>query len=899
MKNILEKKNPLPAMLRLGKSVAPRMAMTRARASKLLNRSRVVTAIVVGTVIAALVTVPLLTPPIPWLPKANEAEVLLGTMLTAQAAITALTLAVTLFVMQGINNRPDTDDRMYREYIRRSWIRHIFWGSTLAVLVTGLTMLSESFIGLSEEMTATLAGIRNLTIVATFAFIANLGLVATLFERAIRMTHPEQWRSMRLEVNKQDVRDAVQAFIHRYHTAVASIESGNLDVTVAFPGPREGSANDAVEKLLDDARRAMTDRRLREFRNSIDAIRELVVSAMDEIERNGLEYGAPGSQPQWPPVWELSSNLYSLRQEVIHENSRDYLIEILRLDHWELETGLHRNSGELFTEGLDGYRRNYRIAISNGVSETREMLRDRIYYTARFLFFDQEPQKANDYLIEMVKHQERMLSDALDAGLQEDFRRLHEEFENFLQNIGAEWGSKYSHTTGSLELHRSLAQQYRITLMGLGGRAITLADAGRIADPDSYLDVSRRTYTHSSQLGDDVAKAMVHQGRSGFSIWSEWETEGIPNGRAYSISPGRYPLTFFSLRLMELPLNPVPVLDLQGYAQQVHEWFVNNSERLERFLPPDSDPIPTNRIEIATAALQSAIQRDVVTADLDIIQRELSEERIATFKSEVISASLPPNHIEQIFQRSDSYDHLRSDSEIKTEEYVIAKLINRGFMAETPEGARNRYTQITGDQWGRAILDDIIHQLCEAMRDAPLNEALMNTPETLLRAMDQAISDLVPENDMFMVMTGDWSDVIIGLRTEGAEGYQPSWEIPESHQDEIGRYLGKPIFIQRSQEERHLYLIDTKQWGHFVRKQFEGDQDLSIEVAAISEERARELLQENPLHFGKEPDEASKIRKLRTLVQVAVRTRTEFQVKDPTGARHIVEAKQVTRELRE
>ena len=220
-------------------------------------------------------------------------------------------------------------------------------------------------------------------------------------------------------------------------------------------------------------------------------------------------------------------------------------------------------------------------------------------------------------------------------------------------------------------------------------------------------------------------------------------------------------------------------------------------------------------------------------------------------------------------------------------------------MAETPEGARNRYTQITGDQWGRAILDDIIHQLCEAMRDAPLNEALMNTPETLLRAMDQAISDLVPENDMFMVMTGDWSDVIIGLRTEGAEGYQPSWEIPESHQDEIGRYLGKPIFIQRSQEGRHLYLIDTKQWGHFVRKQFEGDQDLSIEVAAISEERARELLQENPLHFGKEPDEASKIRKLRTLVQVAVRTRTEFQVKDPTGARHIVEAKQVTRELRE
>ena len=385
----------------------------------------------------------------------------------------------------------------------------------------------------------------------------------------------------------------MQAFIHRYHTAVASIESGNLDVTVAFPGPREGSANDAVKKLLDDARRAMTDRRHREFRNSIDAIRELVVSAMDEIERNGLEYGAPGSQPQWPPVWELSSNLYSLRQEVIHENSRDYLIEILRLDHWELETGLHRNSGELFTEGLDGYRRNYRIAISNGVSETREMLRDRIYYTARFLFFDQEPQKANDYLIETVKHQERMLSDALDAGLQEDFRRLHEEFENFLQNIGAEWGSKYSHTTGVTRTAQKLGPTVPHHADGPGGSSDY---PGRCRQDCRSRLLPRRVPKDIHPFESTWGRCCQSNGSPRTFGDSPSGLNGKPKASQMdehiSISPGRYPLTFFSLRLMELPLNPVPVLDLQGYAQQVHEWFVNNSERLERFLPPDSRSNP-------------------------------------------------------------------------------------------------------------------------------------------------------------------------------------------------------------------------------------------------------------------------------------------------------------------
>ena len=204
--------------------------------------------------------------------------------------------------------------------------------------------------------------------------------------------------------------------------------------------------------------------------------------------------------------------------------------------------------------------------------------------------------------------------------------------------------------------------------------------------------------------------------------------------------------------------------------------------------------------------------------------------------------------------------------------------------------ARTSYGQLPGERWGRAILDGIIHQLGEALKNAPLIETPMNTSGALLGAMDKATAELDPDGDIFMVMEGDWSEVTIDLAAEGAEEFEPHWRIPDPHQDEIGRYRGWPIFIRYSQGRRHLYIVEHKRWGRFVRKQFGGDQDLFMEIGSISEERARELLKENPLHFSEEPDEASKLRKLRTHLEVVVRTRYEFQVDEPTRARHVVEA---------
>ena len=86
--------------------------------------------VVTGGISALLVFI---VPQQSWLPKASDSRVLLGSFLGAQAAIAALTLAVTLFVMQGISNRQDADDRIYREYVKRSKVKGIFRNSLLAV----------------------------------------------------------------------------------------------------------------------------------------------------------------------------------------------------------------------------------------------------------------------------------------------------------------------------------------------------------------------------------------------------------------------------------------------------------------------------------------------------------------------------------------------------------------------------------------------------------------------------------------------------------------------------------------------------------------------------------------------------------------------------------------------
>ena len=71
--------------------------------------------------------------------------------------------------------------------------------------------------------------------------------------------------ALRREVNKSDVREAVQAFLRRARRALDAREAGDLDFSILVPDQSEGSADEAARALLDDARRAISERRHEEL----------------------------------------------------------------------------------------------------------------------------------------------------------------------------------------------------------------------------------------------------------------------------------------------------------------------------------------------------------------------------------------------------------------------------------------------------------------------------------------------------------------------------------------------------------------------------------------------------------------------------------------------------------
>ncbi len=846
--------------------------------------------LVAVVLVAALVVVPLEAPPLTWLPAPKDALSLLGPLLGAQAAIAALTLAVTLFVMQGVRSREDTDERVYSEYVRQSRVHLVFRGSLIALGVTGAVLLAEKFISESPTANAATPGLPNLALLAALAFFGNLGLAAVLFEKAMRLARPDQWQALRLEVNRRDVREAVQSFLKRNRRAAASQGADEPTWDDWFPDPEEGSANEAVQSLLDDARRAMDERRLGQFKRSIESVKELVTYAMDEIESEGLNWSPPGSQPQWPPLRELGSNLYSFREEVIRRGDHDYVREILILDHWFLTTGMRRRCGELFTAALEGYRSNYEIVRRVGSSESLELFRDRLWQVADGVIYGTPPDEVFPYAKQMVWHQEQLLSDALHANQPTDYEQIHEGFAHLLETVRFHWEVDNWPPPESAALLEDLQQDYRVALMGLGGRAVLLAESGRIADAHPYVAVAREENDRPEKLADDLARALADVQRRSLSQWSQWEMEGARSGEARSVYPEQYPLTFFAVLLLQLASEPIGDLYLHGRASKVLRWFEANSRRLEPHVVPDSETGMEERRNEALAALREAVKRDEVAEESEVIRWPLSDDKIETFAREVRASANEANFISRFFERAGALLYVSSDGEDAPQWFGRRPaLMGKGFFAEVPEDSPTHYSPPHGSSWGRGHANDVLQLLCETLDEAPTRRAALDAPGTLLQAIDNAVEELGPTGEIVVVLAGDWIDILVDLELQEHEGYEPWRRRRDANRDgELGRYHGHPVIQGRVDGERRVYVVEPDAWGSFMRAQVDGGQDLRVEVEPISAERAQELLVANPDYFPDEPDQASKLRKLQAQVVVTVAARMGLRVNDPSRARRIV-----------
>ena len=866
------------------------LAIGRVAASYIMHcLSRTPVLLTLLIVVVALAVVPFLTPPIPCLSEPSDAGEILGALLAAQAAIAALTLAVTLFMMQGIRSRRDADDRTYREYFRRSWVRDGLVGSLLAVGVTGILLLSAGFVTGGGATADVSPEVRNYILSAGLAFFLNILLSGILFQKAIRQSGPDQWRALRRYVFESDVQQAVKAFLRRARRASDARAADESDFSALFPGPDEGSADQAVLGLLDEARTAMSERRHGEIRRSLDSLWDLVEYAMEQIKRTDIAWSSPGSQPAWPPLGELSKSLYSFREDVIRNGDREYILELFRLDYRLARKGMRERCGEMFTVGLTGYRMNYQIANRIGRGEFRGMIRDRFSLNASAFILDTEPEEAFPYASEMVRNQEGLLSDAMHSGQPSDYEQLDRSFRAVRRAIRLDWRIDEWPSSRPLELFEEIEQEYRIALMGLAGRALFLAKSNRLSDANPFVNVARQAYADLGQLTADIVPALSYDDKQYFTLWQDWETESAEPYEAISISTERYPLMFFALRLLELASDAMPSLDLRGKSQQILDWFSGNAESIEHYV--DAGPTLTleQRRTFAEEALLAAVRSDEIVEDYEIIGRNISAARVSAFEAEVCGAAFSTNSVERGFERAGVRLHIAGDAPDAPKERAIHSLEHKGFLTDTPEGALVDYVPLNGGQRGSALSNDVLQRFCQALEAAPETIVSLDSPAELLEGIDVAIKDLTAPEQLIIILAGDWSNIQARLRVENPEWYEASWKLPKSDRmGARGRYRGYPILSAHGYEDRCVYVVGPAGWGQFVRAGTVGGQDLRIEMKAISINRAKELLKGNSKLFADQPDEESKLRKLQTHVEIVIGERTGFRVTDPTRARRLV-----------
>ena len=837
--------------------------------------------LVVGFVVLPTAALLLIrTEPIGALAAVVDSITFLGALLGAQAAVAALTLAVMLFLMQGVSARRDVDDRIYAEYIRQSWVWPVFCSSIGAVALTGAVLTVERIVGDAGAAAQGVPGVSNLAVLAVAAFVVSLAAPVALFWRAIMLAEPEHWQRLRLDVNKQEVKEAVSAYLGRIR---------RVDLGVLIPERGERSANQAIQALLDDARRAMDERRHGELVRSLNSIQTLVSYAMDEIETDGVEWRPLGSNADWPPVWELGHLLYSFREDVIRAGNRDYLLELLSLDHWFISTGLRRPCGELFTFGLYGYRANYEISTRVGSRDFHGMLRDQFLSNLEFLTFGQEPEALTPFMLEVIRHQGNVLAYALHANRVDDFRWLQSEFGSILSNILERWNSGAGFSGDQLRASAHLAQENRVALMGLAGRAAILADSGELTDATPFLAVAREVYSRPSDLARDISAALSFERSVSNRQWEDWEVPEHIGAWSGTLSLERYPLTCFAVLLMGFTDDATLDLNLGGNARRVLQWFSANSERLERFVPHSSSASPQQRRQFAIEVLRNAAERDEVEADLETIRREIDSRMVDAYKSDVSSGMDRAASVQRLFNLAGAVLVLEASAQDAPAERGHRELLPKACFIAGREDDQIYVAPINGEDDGRRLARDAVHLLCEAAEGAARVSAPLGTMGEVLHAIDTALEDLNPQGNAVVVLAGESHDLFLYSRAYEIEEYEPSW-LPEEADSliNVGRYRGYPILRRPTSGEREVYVVDLGTWGRFVRAPFGKGQDLHIDVLPIAPERAEELLQARPGWFPDQPDHESKMRKLQTHVEVIVGVRHGFRVDDPTRARRIV-----------
>ena len=242
----------------------------------------------------------------------------LGTILGAQAAMTAIFLAAMIFIVEAVHRREDLDDPLYELFLRKSWARWVFCAAVWLFVGTATVYA----LGSATQWWADVGGARGHILGLASLVIAALTVLAFLL-RALHVLRPATYRKGKREVTVAQVRAAVQARgqgskSQRLLDRIGRARFGNFTEI-------ETQANRAVDRVADDAHRAITNARLTDVREAIETLEIVAATVVEEMEivAERLPDALPDQHSDWPTYGAMSAGMYRLVRAAYSQSNPD------------------------------------------------------------------------------------------------------------------------------------------------------------------------------------------------------------------------------------------------------------------------------------------------------------------------------------------------------------------------------------------------------------------------------------------------------------------------------------------------------------------------------------------------------------------------------------------------
>ena len=216
-----------------------------------------------------------------WLgePASGDVASNLGSVLEAQAAMTAIFLAAMIFIVEAVQRREGLDDPLYELFLSKSWARWIFATAVWLLVGTALLYVLGPITGGIGELADARGDALGIVSLVVAAF-----LVLVFLLRALHVLRPEQYRELRRDAVLSQVRHGARS----YAQSTESMEERARRI-LGFLNNPETQATRAIERVVDQTYQAVERAQITEIREGMEILESICKIVLEELEEGDLE----------------------------------------------------------------------------------------------------------------------------------------------------------------------------------------------------------------------------------------------------------------------------------------------------------------------------------------------------------------------------------------------------------------------------------------------------------------------------------------------------------------------------------------------------------------------------------------------------------------------------------